>query len=135
MTLKPVLKKIVFDIMDKVSDVQAIYLFGSAAKEEMHQYSDIDLAILCGKPMESVELWRLAQNLAGTSGRDIDLIDLNKASTVMRMQVISQGRRLVCHDFTVCERFEDLVFSDYARLNEEREGILESIQRQGAIYG
>ena len=32
------------------------------------------------------------------------------------------------------ERFEDFVFASYARLNEERRGILEDIRRRGRIH-
>ncbi len=53
----------------------------------------------------------------------------------MRMQVISKGQRIYCSNEQSCEMFEDFVFSDYARLNEERAGILEDIGQRGAVYG
>ncbi len=77
----------------------------------------------------------MAQTLAAKYSRDVDLIDLNQASTVMRMQVISKGQRIYCSNEQSCEMFEDFVFSDYARLNEERAGILEDIGQRGAVYG
>ena len=33
------------------------------------------------------------------------------------------------------ERFEDLTYSAYARLNEERREILEQIRREGRVHG
>lgn len=51
----------------------------------------------------------------------------------MRSQVISTGKRLYCGDRLACERFEDYVYAAYARLNEERRGILEDIRQRGTI--
>ena len=45
-------------------------------------------------------------------------VDLRNASTVMRMQVISTGRRLATYDALAQEAFEDHTYSAYARLNE-----------------
>jgi len=53
----------------------------------------------------------------------------------MRMQVLSNGRRLACFDTEVCDVFEDFVYSDYARLNEERAAIMAGIQERGTIHG
>jgi len=133
--METVIDKLALAIVDAVPDAAAVYLFGSLAREDMHKNSDIDLAVLCDCSMSAIELWKLAQKLAIIAERDIDLLDLRKASTVMQMQVVSQGRRLWCQNFAACEQFEDFVFSDYARLNEERAGILESVRQQGVIYG
>jgi len=122
-------------IRAEVPDVVAVYLFGSAASGELRPDSDIDLAILAAAPLPATRLWSLAQSLALTAGRDVDLIDLQSASTVMRAQVISKGKRLYCADEARCGEFEDRVYSDYARLNEERREILNDIHARGSIYG
>jgi len=101
----------------------------------MHERSDIDLAILHRERLSALKRWKLSQDLAVIAGRDIDLVDLNQVSTVMRMQVISEGKSLLCQDTQACSQFEDFVFSDYARLNEERADILKDIRQQGVIYG
>jgi hypothetical protein len=44
------------------------------------------------------------------------------------MQIVEGGKRLYCRDQTACDAFEDFVFLDFARLNEERAGILEDIK-------
>ena len=116
-------------------DVVAIYLFGSAATGELRADSDIDLAVLPAAPMPAAQLWSLAQELAVSAGRDVDLINLQSASTVMRAQVISTGKRLYCANELLCGEFEDRVYADYARLNEERRYILDDIRERGRIYG
>ena len=115
--------------------VLGIYLFGSRSLGSQHADSDIDLALLSKHKLPETTTWALAQTLAVKYSRDVDLIDLHQASTVMRMQVISKGQRIYCSKEQSCERFEDFVFSDYARLNEERAGILEDIGQRGAVYG
>ena len=130
-----VLDKLVNVLSETFPNIQAVYLFGSAVRHDVHSNSDIDLAVFHKQAVDKLQLWKLAQELAVIAGKDVDLIDLNNASTVMQMQVVSQGKRLMCRDTVACEIFEDFVFSDYARLNEERAGILASIQQQGVIYG
>jgi len=85
--------------------------------------------------MDSASLWGVAQDIAKVIGKNVDLVDLLQASTVMRMQVISTGKRLYCSNLIVCEQFEDYVYVAYARLNEERRGILEDIKQRGTVYG
>jgi len=122
-------------IQEKIPDVEAIYVFGSTAKGMTRSDSDIDLAVLSDATLPVMDIWLLAQILAKDAGMDVDLIDLRSTSTVMRMQIIAEGQRLFCADNEACTLFEDFVFSDYARLNEERAGILKDIQLRGSIYG
>jgi hypothetical protein len=74
--------------------------------------------------LNPLERWNLAQDLANLLKREVDLVDLRKASTVMRMQVISLGQYLYESNRQERDRFEDYVFSSYARLNEERKEIM-----------
>ena len=115
--------------------LQALYLFGSAASGEARPGSDLDLALLADRPLAADERFDLEQDLALLLGREVDLVDLLAASTVMRMQVISTGRLLWEANRYRRELFEVTVYSAYARLNEERRGILEDIRREGRVYG
>lgn len=107
-------------ICSELPDLISIYVFGSAASDELRVDSDLDLAILPARATCATQLWSLAQLLAVSVGRDVDLVDLLSATTVMRAQVVSKGHRLYCQDETLCGEFEDRVYADYARLNEER---------------
>jgi predicted nucleotidyltransferase len=128
-------KQIIKQILAESRTVQAVYLFGSTVTEQLHSNSDIDLAIKSEKPISVAKLWRLSNELAEITLCDVDLIDLSTASAVMRIQIIAKGRRIYCDDKVACGLFEDFVFSDYARLNEERDGILEDIRQRGTVYG
>lgn len=113
----------------------AVYLFGSHAAGAAHRDSDVDLAVLADAPLGDNERWQLAQTLAVMLGRDVDLVDLLRASTVMRVQVIDSGKLLFDSDTTRRQEFEARALSDYARLNEERREILADIRARGSVYG
>ena len=121
-------------LLEAVPDCRAIYRFGSWGSEDERSDSDIDLAILPRSPLDPVRRWDLAQRLASLAGRDVDLVDLLTASTVMRMQVVGHGERLYFSDFFAVEQFDDSVFSAYARLNEERKYILSDIHQRGSVF-
>jgi len=128
-------KRIVSFLTERIPDLIAIYLFGSSVQGTPGLESDIDLAILPVQPLNPLERWNLAQDLANLLKREVDLVDLRKASTVMRMQVISLGQYLYESNRQERDRFEDYVFSSYARLNEERKEIIKKVQERGTIYG
>ncbi len=113
----------------------AIYRFGSSITAYERPGSDVDLAILPSCPLDTVRVWELAQVVAQALDKDVDLVDLLRASTVMRAQIISTGKRLYCSNRSECESFEDYAYSAYARLNEERKGILQDIKQRGTVYG
>ena len=85
--------------------------------------------------MLPVARFDLQERLAASLGRDVDLVDLAVASPVMAIQVVAHGQLLYDGDSAVRGRFEDLTFGAYARLNEERRGILERVAAEGTIYG
>lgn len=122
-------------ILAAYPDCLAIYKFGSWGTAAERPESDIDLALLPMNRIDTVCRWELAQRLASLAARDVDLVDLLSASTVLRLQVVSGGERLYARDTATVERFEDLVFSSYVRLNEERHAILAEIDARGSIYG
>lgn len=116
-------------------DVQAIYHFGSTATGTEGPDSDIDLAILGPYSLDPLVRFDLQEQLALALRRSVDLVDLRAASPVMVMQVLATGRLL--HDAAPEARglFEDRSFGTYARLNEERRGILERVAAEGTVYG
>lgn len=119
----------------KVPDLQALYLFGSVATDQAGHDSDIDFALWGESPVAPPLLWAISNEIAAIVKCDVDLVDLSAASAVMRIQIIAHGKRLYCANEFRCAVFEDFTFSDYARLNEERAGILSDIRDRGSVYG
>lgn len=136
--MKPVtetlLNQLTQSLRHHIPEAQAVYVFGSQATGTENPDSDLDIAVLAPAPLDAEKLFALAAELATAAGRHVDLVDLRAASTVMRSQVIANGRRIYRGDETVCDQFEDLAYSSYARLNEERRPIIEDIQARGRIH-
>ena len=115
--------------------LRAVYLFGSVVTEHFTEDSDIDIAVLTFEPMDALLRWELIQQLAIALNRDVDLVDLSTASTVMQFQVVSTGERIFTADATTMEWWELKVYQLYLTLNDDRKPILEAIQQTGRIYG
>jgi uncharacterized protein len=122
-------------VQQAIPDLIALYRFGSQAKGTARPDSDVDLAVLSRVAPSELRRFELAQELATQLHRDVDLVDLRSASTVMRMQVISTGECLDTSNDSARREFEIYAYSDYARLNEERREILKRIRMSGLIYG
>ena len=116
--------------------IQAAYLHGSWGTEFARAESDIDLALLCQTPIDLKQQMRIAQALRLQMGisADIDLSDLRNTDTVFAAHVVGERRRLLVADRPATEQFEMLALAKYARLNEERAGILADIKARGTIY-
>jgi len=113
----------------------AVYQFGSSVSDQSTAASDLDLAVLTTGLIDPVVRFDCAQELSRLVGRDVDLVDLRAASPVMAMQVLATGRLLLECDSAARGAFEDRTFGAYARLNEERRGILERVRVEGSGYG
>lgn len=98
----------------------AIYVFGSYGTPSQHPSSDLDLAFLPTLPVDPIQIFQIANHLSGSLGFEVDLVDLNRASTVFRKEVIRTGAPIHIGDPSLRHRFEMYALSDYARLNEER---------------
>jgi predicted nucleotidyltransferase len=111
-----------------------VVLYGSAASGRMHAGSDIDIAFLCDQNPSAYQVFMIAQELADILGRDVDLVNLQQASTVFQTQVVGSGKVIYCSDDHRRMLFEMLTLKKYAKLNEERQHIIEQITRRGSIY-
>lgn len=119
----------------RVPGLVLVVLYGSHARGDARRESDVDLALLADDPVEPLELLELQAALERPCGATVDLVDLWCADDVLRVQVIEHGRVLFERSSTERARFEMLALARYARLNEERAGILEDIRRRGSVHG
>jgi predicted nucleotidyltransferase len=122
-------------LRNAIGGLIAVYRFGSTVDGRAHRASDTDVAVLARAPILPVARFDVQERLAASLGRDVDLVDLAVASPVMAIQVVARGQLLYDGDSAARGRFEDLTFGAYARLNEERRGILERIAAEGTVYG
>lgn len=129
------LERVVALILDRVPQVQGIYLFGSFSTGDAHPESDLDLALLlpAGLIFQPSLVVALTQDLSEETGRDIDLILLREANSVLQNEVVTNGRVLLARDERAVGEFEMLSLSLWQKLNEERAGILSDIARTGSV--
>lgn len=130
---RPDLEPAIEYLRQRIATLRAVYLFGSQSRAEGSAESDVDIAFLAEVSPSVLERHEMASDLSELLSRDVDLVDLASASTVVRAQVIGRGTRVAGTVTPALEAFESRVLSDYARLNEERAAILRDIQQRGAV--
>lgn len=113
----------------------ALYGFGSFFENPSAKAEDIDLGLFSRKRLPNTKRWEWQQELAGILGKNVDLVDLQSASTVMRAEVVATGQLLFCSDEAECHRFETMVYASYCLLNGERHEIVQGILKRGNVYG
>ena len=128
-------KKKIIDFLKKEFQPKFIYLFGSFAKGEGREDSDIDLAFFTEKAINPYELYLASNNLSSVVQRDVQIIDLKDISTVFAAQIVGTREVLYCEDEIFMANYEIRAFKDYAKLNEERKVVLDAIKKDGRVYG
>lgn len=89
-------------LVESEPGLSAMWVFGSVAKGLARADSDVDLGYLGESPTarESLRANRIeiSGRLAVALGRDVQLVDLERADTALRMQVFRDGRPLFDRD-------------------------------------
>jgi len=114
--------------LKRLSGLRLLYLFGSQASGDAHPDSDWDIAFLADGDLDNVRRWHIAEELAAELGQDVDLVDLKEASTVLKMQVVMNGRLLFGESLEV-DLFEASAMTQYGHLQESRADILKAYER------
>lgn len=118
----------------ELPDLVAVYVFGSVADGGERPDSDVDLAILTRHPVARLKLLEVQEKLAKALGRDVDLVDLASAPTILQMQAIDEGRALQTPDPEAAGLFEVRVMRDYQDLKARRADIEADIVLRGRVY-
>jgi predicted nucleotidyltransferase len=127
-------ERIVALLQAELPGLLGVWLFGSQANGHANVHSDVDLAVLVAGRADPLQLWNIGQKLAAVMDRDVDLLDLRVASTVMQYQVITEGRLLWQKDAQGI-LYESAILSDKTELDTARAGLLADIRREGRVYG
>jgi len=128
-----ILDQAIAKIREAFPDVVAVYSFGSFGTKHETATSDLDLAILMKKKIDRVTLWELAQEIAIKIDKNVDLIDLLQTSTILRFQIINNGKRIYCKDKRTCDSFENTIDSEYLNFRQLRAELIEDIKKRGRI--
>jgi predicted nucleotidyltransferase len=128
------LSAVIAALRESIAGLLGVWLFGTWGTEHARPDSDIDLGVLAERPLTLDERLAAMNLISAVTDREVDLVDLTRNDAVIRAQAVAHGRRVYCAAPARCEAFEDFVYSDYARLNEERRAILRDISLRGRIY-
>ncbi|NTU41559.1 MAG: nucleotidyltransferase domain-containing protein [Nitrospirales bacterium] len=119
-------------------DTQAIYLFGSYGTENEWPDSDVDIALLLppetAKRTGSLMMSDLHTDLELLLGKNVDLLNLRRVSTVFQKEIVMADRRIYTGDEYAAEEFEMLTLSYYQKLNQERGEVIDEGLRSGRFY-
>lgn len=107
--------------------VRFAILYGSAATGDMWAESDIDLAVMYASPLEPEDMLRLMRETSAIFHRSVDILDLNRAGPIVKMQVLRYGRPVVINDEAAFQRFAMYTPSEYFDLKIRRHPIEEAI--------
>lgn len=122
-------------VREALPGVRRVYLFGSRAVGEEWPDSDLDLAVVLNGPADPVSLWMAGEDIASRLDVDVDLIDLLKADTVLKHQIVTNGKLLFTNDPVEAERYEIFILNDMMELNEARRPLIADIMREGRLNG
>jgi predicted nucleotidyltransferase len=106
------------DVVFERHGVALAYLYGSQARDEAGPLSDVDVAVLFGRKVQSDERFRRVLTLIGELGSvfsrdDVYVVDLMDAPALLRHRVYHDGKLLYCPDDAVRVRFETMALRDY----------------------
>ena len=131
--------KIISIVLTNLTNIEAIYLFGSYGTDNYSLKSDLDIAVLFDvETAKSVDFWLLL-NTADKIAEEIhvakvDLINLRCVNTVFKKEIIMADKRIYCANQYGADEFEMLTLSYYQKLNEERKEILQSFLKTKRAY-
>lgn len=119
----------------KKIDCDAIVLFGSYARNDQREDSDIDLAIRVDREIDSKELFNIKIELEEILEKDVDLIDLKNAQDGIRYEILVNGITIYVKDELRFELYKLDMYREYLELNESRKIIIDNIKKGEKIYG
>ncbi len=119
--------------LSECSDVILVFLFGSFAGGNVTILSDLDIAIFFSNTTDFYRINDLREKLSEMLNIEVDIVVLNTASPVIKMQVLKKGTLLVNKDPHVYNEFFVNTVKEYDDLKRTRKEIEEKILR-GRIY-
>lgn len=94
-------------------NVKFALIFGSHARGKARSGSDLDLAVYFNRPPVGLEHLDLLSELSDLAGQEVDLVVLNRASSLLRHQVLKHRIPLCIKEQSVYTRFREKVMTDY----------------------
>lgn len=108
------------------TEIGALYLFGSYAKDDIKPLSDIDIAVFLKRNIPSSEYWDLKINILNKAVKilgteEIDFVLLNEAPYELAYNILKTGRILFCCDEKYHTEFQEKIVLNYLDTKPLRE--------------
>lgn len=110
------------EIVKSDKEILAVFLFGSAAREEGTEGSDIDICLIMNKGLYAADVL-FQKRLNYLQKFDLDIQIFQQLPLYIRMRIIKEGKLLFCRDedsmyeiaFKVIREFGDFesIYRDY----------------------
>jgi len=113
----------------KEDNIRLAFLIGSFATGKSRPDSDVDVAVLFGRIPDHMKILDLRERLSEGLKRDIDLVILNEAGPIIRMQALKTGIRLRAEKGAY-EDFFVWTVNEYEDLKQIRAPIEEAVLRR-----
>ncbi|MBK7975679.1 MAG: hypothetical protein IPK07_21160 [Deltaproteobacteria bacterium] len=108
-------------VLERRADVRFAYLFGSTVTRDPATARDVDVAVSFTVSPSLFAVGELATSLEGVLGREVDVVDLDDATTLLRWEVVRSGRVLMAPDPRALAEFRARVPLEYLELKPHLE--------------
>lgn len=122
-------------LRQRIPGLAGTYLFGSQSGGNARADSDVDLAVFAGRPLPRAQVVQLTLELGGLLRRDVDLVDMACASTILQFQIVAEGRLVDAPEPDAAALFELRIMREYQDLKARRAAIEADIVERGRVYG
>jgi predicted nucleotidyltransferase len=128
-------KRIADDLRELLPSAKAAWLYGSVARGEAMQSSDVDVAILFAEPTAH-DAWQLSRDasvLSARWGKPVDLVNMRTAPCVLQNEIIQARHRLFASDVEKTDIYELFAMSQHRDYQERFAPDFERIARTGRV--
>jgi predicted nucleotidyltransferase len=116
-------------VLERRPDVRFALLFGSTLTRGPERARDVDVAVSFTEPKPLLLLGRLEGDLERAAGREIDVVDIDRATTLLRWEVARGGQVLVCRDRDELTEFRARASLEYLDIQPHRERQARGLRR------
>lgn len=125
--------KKLLEYMPVQQDILMAFVFGSFVSRDMTAISDLDVALLFDGKIEFSRVGIIREELSDLLGIDVDVVVLNTAAPVIKMQILKKGRLLHVRERRAYNEFFVTTVKEYDDLKRNRKEIEDNILK-GRVY-
>ncbi len=121
------------NLFETKDDVILAFVFGSCVKGSLTKESDVDVAILFSSEPAFSDVLKIADKISEITKREADVVVLNNASPIIKMQVLKSGIIVKKKNSAEYNNFYVRTVKEYDELKRIRKEAEENILK-GRIY-